>query len=147
MPTYRNDTSQRITHRDKGYMTWNPGEVKALGFFVPHKELGLTLASPLPKVCENTALGYWEEKIAAQQRVVIELPYYATFDLSVSAPNGAVKMYIGDSDIPIMVEPLHDHVSARAWDMTAYLTFEGVSKESTLFVKMEARFAGENKRR
>ena len=43
MPTYRNDTERRITHQDKNRLAWQPGETRALHFFVPYKELGLTL--------------------------------------------------------------------------------------------------------
>ena len=46
MPTYRNDTETRITFPDKHYISWQPGEARALPFFVPHEMLGLTLVSP-----------------------------------------------------------------------------------------------------
>ena len=50
MPTYRNDTETRITFPDKHYISWQPGEAKALPFFVPHEDLGLTMSDPEPYV-------------------------------------------------------------------------------------------------
>ena len=129
MPTYRNDTENRITFSDKHYISWQPGEAKALPYFVPWKTLGLTQASPEPLVNRQDG-GYWELIIKPGVRQVVDLlPYLHTFQLSIFVLKGLVKMWVGDDPTPIIVDPQNTHLSRRAWDMTAYLTFEAVATE------------------
>jgi hypothetical protein len=141
LPTYRNDTDSRITFPDKGYMHWEPGEEKALIFFVPHEELGLTLTSPEPYVLrgKSRGLGYNEMEIepgAPVERRTWKLPYCETVEVSVFAASGYVRMFVGDSDAPILVDEQNNHVARYSWDMSAYLTFEADAPAS-VYMKCE----------
>ena len=138
MPTYRNDTDRRITFPDKHYMSWQPGESKALSFFVPHGDLGLTVTDPEPYVLKAKpwGVGYNEIPVAAGSPVVFDLPYAETVELSIYVLTGSVRLKIGDSDIPILVDSNNNHVSRYPWDMSAYLTFES-DEDATVYVKCE----------
>ena len=139
MPTYRNDTEKRITHQDKNRISWQPGEEKGLPFFVPYEELGLTLTGPEPWVLRGRGrgFGYTELAVGAGQRAEFKIPYGETVELSVICPAGFVRMYLGDSDVPIAVDPQNNHVARYPWDMIAYLTFEA-DEDAEVYVKAEA---------
>jgi hypothetical protein len=129
LPTYRNDTRSRITFPDKAYMHWEPGEEKALVFFVPHADLGLTMVSDEPWVLrgKGRGFGYTEMNIApgaATDERRWHLPYCETVEVSVYVLSGHVRMFVGDSDVPIVVDDKNNHVARYPWDMSAYLTFE-----------------------
>ena len=138
MPTYRNQTERRITFPDKNYLSWQPGESRALHFFVPHEDLGLTLTSPEPYVMRRPTrgIGYTEFIVAPGGEEVYNLPYSETVDLSVFVLKGYVDMYVGDCEVPIRVDPNNNHASHYPWDMSAWLTFR--SDETTVvYVKCE----------
>lgn len=141
MPSYRNDTNAKITHQGKNNMEWQPGEEKSLVFFVPYKDLGLTLASPEPYVRKSTGVyDYQEFEIAPNGMLVYEIPYHETFELSLSARVGSVSVRIGDGEAKTILDTLHDHVSTYAWDQTGWLTFEGLNSEiAQIIVKVEAK--------
>ena len=67
---------------------------------------------------------------------VYKLPYAETIELSVMAPKGLVRLYIGDRADPIAVDPLNNHASRYPWDMSAYLTFEA-DEDTEVYVKVE----------
>ncbi len=138
MPTYQNNSEERITFPDKNYLEWEPGESKALPFFLPYKQLGLTITDPRPYVLkeETRGLGYEEFRVVPGAPCVVELPYAETVELSVLVPSGEVRMYVGDCEEPIRVDPANNHVSRYAWDMSAYLTFEA-DVEAVVFIKIE----------
>lgn len=139
MPTYRNDTGRRITHKDKNYLCWMPGQVRACPFFVPHEDLGLTLIDEEPYVLRGNTrgFGYDEFIVKPGERVVYRIPYSETVEISVFSLHQMVRMYVGDCEIPIIVDPLNNHASRYPWDMCAYLTFEGAEKEAGVYVKVE----------
>lgn len=139
MPTYRNDTERRITHQDKNRLAWQPGETRALHFFVPYKELGLTLVAAEPWVLRGRGRGFGYDELAvpAGSRVEWEIPYSESVELSVACPCGLVRMYLGDSDVPIAVDCQHTHVGRYPWDMVAYLTFEA-DEDAEVYMKAEA---------
>ncbi|GHS95832.1 hypothetical protein AGMMS50276_12910 [Synergistales bacterium] len=62
MPTYKNETDKRITFQDKPNLFWQPGEVNELEYFVPFRELGLTMTSAEPRVLtyDTRGIGYME---------------------------------------------------------------------------------------
>ena len=138
MPTYRNDTDRRITHQDKNRLSWQPGEARSLPFFVPHEELGLTMVSPEPWVLRGRGrgVGYEELAVKAGERKVWKLPYCESVELSVFCPAGLLRMYLGDSEVPIAVDPQNNHVGRYPWDMIAYLTFEA-DEDAEVYVKAE----------
>ena len=138
MPTYQNNTEHRITFQDKNRLSWQPGEARSLPFFVPWRELGLTLLSPEPYVLRGRGrgVGYTEFLVNAGERAVYEIPYSPTVELSVFSPAGLVEMYLGDSEVPIAVDPQNNHVSRYPWDMAAYLTFEA-KEDAQVYIKVE----------
>lgn len=138
MPTYENQTPNRITFPDKNYLSWQPGESRALLFFVPHRDLGLTKVSDEPYVLQNRSrgFGYTEFVVASGTPEVFELPYAETVEISVFVLKGSVRMMIGDSETPIVIDLNNNHASRYPWDMSAYLTFEA-DEETTVYVKCE----------
>ena len=138
MPTYINETERRITFPDKNYLSWQPGESRALPFFVPHADLGLTKASDEPYVLRDRTrgFGYTEFLVAPGEPVVYDIPYSETVEISVFVLKGYVRMTVGDGEIPIVVEPSNNHASRYPWDMSATLTFEA-DEDATVYVKCE----------
>lgn len=149
MPTYRNDTNAKITHPDKLYMHWMPGEEKKLEFFVPHELLGLTLADEEPYVRRTSSVyDYNEFEVQPGQKLVYQIPYRETFEISLAMISGTVHMLIGDSLVETVIDEMHDHVSTYAWDKTAYLTFIGQGTTvSKIKVKIEAKTWKDAKKR
>ena len=138
MPTYKNETERRVTWGDKHYIHWQPGEAKALPFFVPHEMLGLSLTSPEPYVLrdETRGYGYTEFAVSPGGQTVYKLPYSETVELSVFVRRGSVRMFVGDCVVPIVVDLRNNHVSRYPWDMSAYLTFEA-DEATEVYVKAE----------
>ena len=77
MPTYKNETNRRITFSDKNYLKWDPGDVKALEYFVPHEELGLSMIDERPYVLrgKTRGFGYTEFVVNPGEKKVWWLPY------------------------------------------------------------------------
>lgn len=138
MPTYRNDTNGRITHQDKNKLAWEPGQVRELHFFVPHVELGLTLVDEKPYVLRGRTRGFGHEEfvITPGERRVWRIPYNETVEISVYALHGAVRVWFGDCEVPIIVDPNNNHLGRHAWDMTACLTFEGIEETDVYVTSM-----------
>ena len=142
MPTYKNNTNRRITFQDKQRIHWQPGDVHSLHFFVPYKDLGLTLVDDKPYVLRNPTrgFGYTEFIVPVGGQVVYDIPYSETIELSVFAPKGLVLMYPGDCTEPFAVDEDVFHVSRYPWDMVAYLTFEldgDAEEDRPVYVKCE----------
>lgn len=138
MPTYENQTPNRITFPGKNFLSWQPGESRALLFFVPHEDLGLTKVSDEPYVLKDKpwGFGYNEIEVSAGSTSVFGLPYSETVEISVWLLDGRVRMKVGDSDVPVVVDPNNNHASRYPWDMSAYLTFEA-DADATVYVKCE----------
>ena len=143
MPTYKNDTDKRITHSDMSYMEWRPGEEKRLPFFVPHEKLGLTMTDEEPHVLRphSRGLDYTEIMIepgAPIEERTVKLPYAESVLVSVEVRDARawVKMFVGDSDIPIIVDRNNNHISSYAWSIAAVLTFEA-EEAAAVYVKCE----------
>ena len=139
MPTYRNDTGRRITFQDKNGLIWEPGASKRCPFFVPYKDLGLTLESEEPYVLRGTntrGFGYKTLSLEPGVPTRFEIPYSDTIELSVIVIGEPVFMYIGDCEEPVTILPFANHVSRYPWDMSAYLTFEA-SAHAVVHVKVE----------
>jgi hypothetical protein len=124
-------------------MEWEPGEEKSLAFFVPHELLGLTMADEEPYVLRGQLKGldYTEmivEPGAPVEERTIKLPYSETVLISVEVRDEGTwaKMYVGDSDVPIIVDRDNNHVSSYPWNMSAYLVFEA-EEPAAVCVKCE----------
>jgi len=97
------------------------------------------MIDPTPYVLrDNRELGYHEMLItpgAPLEERIYDIPYFESFELSVfvlksadgdpeAANKDLVRMYVGDSEVAIIVDMQNHHWSHYAWDMSAYLTFE-----------------------
>lgn len=94
MPTYRNDTDRRITFHESGIVTWYPGDIHELDYFVPYKWLGLTVISDEPKVLYDGLYRHGYKYVEAfpnqmleagvpGEDYVFELPYAETLEISI----------------------------------------------------------------
>ena len=140
MPTYENQTERRITFPDKNYLSWQPGESRALLFFVPHEDLGLTMTDEKPYVLKERpyqrGYGFFALDLMPNVPAVQWLPYNMTIELSVYTLKGNALMSIGDSDEKMLLNPDNNHVTRYPWDMCPYVTLS--SKERmTVYVKVE----------
>jgi hypothetical protein len=141
MPTYQNNTDKRITFADKAYIFWQPGEIKALRYFVPHELLGLDQIDPEPFVVRNPSRGYdYNEMIivpgAPVEDRLWKLPYSEAVEVSVYMLEGSCLMYVGDSEVPVRVDADNNHVAHYGWDMSSYITFES-EEEVAVYMKCE----------
>lgn len=104
MPTYKNDTANVIVFDG---VKWNPGEEKAVTFFAPYAELGLTKTSDEPTV---TSPVLYCDVVTLEAGVpqTIEVPWGAE-RIYISAYAGAgesATIAIGAADAPAI--PLDD---------------------------------------
>ena len=134
MPTYRNDTSRRITFCDMGYMEWAPGEDKRLTFHAPHEELGLTLVSDEPAA--GAAACSWTVELTPGDPITLPLKYHEAFELSIISEFGSAAMKIGSGADEVSITEDTSHFSPYRYARCPYLTFES-SGEATLIVKQE----------
>ena len=151
MPVYKNETSRRITFQHKGILEWDPGQERPLTYFVPHKLLGLTMVNPEPYVLRNREImiDYTEKLIAPWMTLAnrtVEIPYSETVLVSVEVRAGWLRMYVGDSEIPHVVDRDNNHVSVYPWDMSSFLIFEA-DEPTAVYMKFEPyTFRGRERR-
>ena len=139
MPTYRNDTESRITDADRNYMEWPPGVTRALPYHVPHEALGLTKVSDEPAVGgETSVFGDWEVELTAGEPIVLDLPYFEAFELSIYARDGTATARVGDGGMTFVVRPDESHFGLYAWSRCPYVSFSS-EEGATLRVKQEER--------
>ena len=131
MPTYQNQTKKRITWDHKGYLEFEPDQIRALEYFIPMEVTGLTMIDEQPYVLRGKRdVGYAEMIINPGAHVdtrTYKIPYFESFDLTVfviGTESAAVRMFIGDSEIPIAVDMKNYHWNRYAWDMSSYIIFE-----------------------
>lgn len=141
MPTYQNQTDRRITWGHKHYIEFDPGETKALRYFIPEDITGLTMIDVEPYVLRNRniMLDYTEIMIEPSMTLAertVKIPWVETVLISVEVRSGEVKMYVGDSEIPIIVDRDNNHVSIYPWDISSYLVFE-VEEATAVYMKFE----------
>jgi len=151
MPTYKNETDKRITFAYKGLLEWFPGQEHRLEYFIPHEILGLAMIDPEPFVLrgKNLMLDYTELLIApwmALEHRIVKIPYSETVLVSVEVRAGWLRMYVGDSEVPIVVDRDNNHVSVYPWDMSSYLVFEA-DEPTAVYMKFEPyTFRGRERR-
>jgi len=111
MPTYKNNTASQIYWRNT---LWEPGEIRALTFFVPATDLGLTETTATPAVASPVLVSEDVTLVAgvAQTKAI---PYSARVQISAMATTGTATLTIGTKDIPL--DSSADYVStALPWD-------------------------------
>ena len=97
MPTYKNATDSQIYWRN---VLWEPGQTRALTYFVPYGDLGLTVTDVLPDVESPVLLS---EDVVLSAGVVQEkdVPYAARIIVSADAITGTATLGIGGKEITI----------------------------------------------
>lgn len=111
MPTYKNNTASQIYWRN---ILWEPGEIRALTFFVPATDLGLTETAATPAVASPVLVSEDVALVAgvAQTKAI---PYSARVQISAMATSGTAVLTIGVKEIPL--DSSADYVStALPWD-------------------------------
>jgi len=97
MPTYRNNGTTQIYWRN---VLWEPGQTRALTYFVPHGDLGLTVTDALPDV-ESPVLLSEDVVLSAGVAQEKAIPYAARILISAAAISGTATLGIGGKKITI----------------------------------------------
>lgn len=149
MPTYKNETDRKITYPTMSYMSWSPGETKALRFHVPYERLGLTLISFEPLVSDNAAVQLDQfivlDSVVAGETpnsVTVEMPTMASFEVSIYCYQGAAKMYIGDATEKfVLLLEGDNHFSTYNYGSCPHIRFVADSEEwkTQCRIKVEQR--------
>lgn len=117
MPTYKNNGTTQIYWRN---VLWEPGQTRALTYFVPYGDLGLTVTDALPAVDSPVLLS---EDVVLSAGVVQkkDVPYAARIIVSVAAVTGTATLTVGDKEITI--DDTTDYVSTPlAWSKVESLS-------------------------
>lgn len=114
MPTYKNNTASQVYWRNT---LWEPGEIRALAFYVPHADLGLTETAATPAVASPVLVSE-DITLVAGVSQTIAIPYSARVQISAMATTGAATLSIGAKEIPL--DSSADYVSTvLPWDKVA----------------------------
>ena len=114
MPTYKNNGTTQIYWRN---ILWEPGESRALTFYVPATDLGLTETAATPAVASPVLVSEDVTLLAgvAQTKAI---PYSARVQISAMATSGTAVLTIGVKEIPL--DSSADYVSTvLPWDKVA----------------------------
>lgn len=97
MPTYKNNTASQVYWRN---ILWEPGESRALDFYVPATDLGLTETAATPVVASPVLVSEDVALVAgvAQTKAI---PYSARVQISAMATSGSAVLSIGAKEIPL----------------------------------------------
>ena len=110
MPTYRNNGTTQIYWRN---VLWEPGQTRAITYFVPYDDLGLTLTDALPAV-DSPVLLSEDVTLVAGVAQTKTIPYAARIIVSAAAVSGTATLTVGDKNIT--VDEITDYVSTPlAW--------------------------------
>lgn len=110
MPTYKNNGTTQIYWRN---VLWEPGESRALTYFVPYGDLGLTVTDALPAV-DSPVLLSEDVVLSAGVGQEKDVPYAARIIVSAAAVNGTATLTVGDKEI--ILDANADYVSTPlAW--------------------------------
>ena len=117
MPTYKNATDSQIYWRN---VLWEPGQTRALTYFVPYTDLGLTLTDALPAV-DSPVLLSEDVTLVAGVSQKKSIPYAARIIVSAAAVTGTATLTVGDKEITI--DDTTDYVSTPlAWSKVESLS-------------------------
>ena len=97
MPTYKNNGTTQIYWRN---VLWEPGQTRALTYFVPYGDLGLTVTDALPAVDSPVLLS---EDVVLSAGVVQDkdVPYAARILISADAISGTATLGVGGKEITL----------------------------------------------
>jgi len=97
MPTYRNNRTTQIYWRN---VLWKPGQTRALTYFVPYGDLGLTVTDALPDV-ESPVLLSEDVVLSAGEGYLAVIPYAARILISADAITGTATLGVGGKEITL----------------------------------------------
>jgi len=97
MPTYKNATDSQIYWRN---VLWEPGQTRALTYFVPYGDLGLTVTDALPDV-ESPVLLSEDVVLSAGEGYLAVIPYAARILISADAITGTATLGVGGKEITL----------------------------------------------
>jgi len=97
MPTYRNNGTTQIYWRN---VLWEPGQTRALTYFVPYGDLGLTVTDALPDV-ESPVLLSEDVVLSAGEGYLAVIPYAARILISADAITGTATLGVGGKEITL----------------------------------------------
>lgn len=97
MPTYKNNETAQIYWRN---ILWEPGQTRALTFYVPHADLGLTETAATPAV-DSPVMVSEDVVIGAGVPEEVEVPYTARIIVSAISTNGTASLDINGEEIPV----------------------------------------------
>ena len=97
MPTYKNATDSQIYWRN---VLWEPGQTRALTYFVPYGDLGLTVTDALPDV-ESPVLLSEDVVLSAGEGYLAVIPYAARILISADAISGTATLGVGGKEITL----------------------------------------------
>jgi len=97
MPTYRNNRTTQIYWRN---VLWEPGQTRALTYFVPYGDLGLTVTDALPDV-ESPVLLSEDVVLSAGEGYLAVIPYAARILISADAITGTATLGVGGKEITL----------------------------------------------
>ena len=102
MPTYRNDGAGNVTWEG---VSWEPGESRALDYYVPHAPLGLTLVSAAPAAAGQILTSRVVTLVpGVAQTVDIAPPVRGKrMHLSIIARSGHVEATLGGSAAAVLL--------------------------------------------
>ena len=122
MPTYSNGTTHLITWQATA---WAPGETRALPFFVPHSDLGLTLDSASPAPVGPILLSEAALTLTAGASQTLDIPYADRYALSVVSVSGSADVTLGSGDA-VRVDTTADYCGTIPWRRCRTLTVTAV---------------------
>jgi len=97
MPTYKNNGTTQIYWRN---VLWEPGQTRALTYFVPYGDLGLTVTDALPDV-ESPVLLSEDVVLSAGEGYLAVIPYAARILISADAITGTATLGVGGKEITL----------------------------------------------
>jgi hypothetical protein len=133
MPTYRNNTSAEICWKG---ISWASGESRALGFFVPYSDLGLTKTSDSPAV-QGPVLLSRDIVVAAGGSQTVQIPHAGRFILSAVAVSGTAKMRVGAGIEDVTLDATTDYECVLSWERAAMATLSSVDGATVRIVAEE----------
>jgi len=146
MPTFKNETSHYIDYEQetggkKNMLRFKPDEERALPFWLPYQQLGLTLISADYPAVPNTVLisGNFNFDEGTERKFNIEpCDDYA---LSIIVQSGKIALYHGNSPVSVEVAENIDvpyHYRAKLeWEYAPYLRVVGLENGTTATIHAE----------
>ena len=136
MPTYRNDTDKTISYASKGKLySFPPHKEYAAKFWLPYKELGLTLINmDFPPIPEKIFIsGQFKFSEGVERKFNIE--HCEKYSLLISMKTGKLKLYTGNSRGGIEIST--DYFTRLEWAFAPYIRIVGLENGTIANIRAE----------